>query len=186
MCLNSVFGGLHTRFWFGMIQNSDGVENLWIYSSCVYYHDAERKKWSENGIPSKSAVKSRGETKAISSVRTCKTPFRQSISEYSFICRANFGNSKMIFVCWEKKSPLAFVSTGTYSRHKPWKQNLEPVALRHCVTKCPYFHQYPRPGNLAVLASNWGTVHGEKSLSGLSNLLGCIRSSNSEINFSGL
>ena len=75
-----MFGGLQTRFWFNMIQKYDRFEILWIYSPSMYNPEAKRKKCSENCIPSKYAMEFRGETKAISSVRTCKTPFRDRIA----------------------------------------------------------------------------------------------------------
>ena len=101
----SVFGGLHTRFWFSMNQSYDWIENWWIYSSCTCHDEAQRKKWSENGIPSKSVMGFRGETKAISSVRTCKTPFRNEIgckdnrvTEFCTVYQPN--ESHVVSWCW--------------------------------------------------------------------------------------
>ena len=90
--LFSVFGGLWQKHWFVLIQLPIWREKLNTHSLWWFYHDWKRKSSLKYFIEPESTLECKGETKAILSARTTKTPFRDAIFDILANTTQDLGN----------------------------------------------------------------------------------------------
>ena len=93
----SVFGGLWQKHWFVLIQLPVWREKLNTHSLWWFYHVWKRKSSLKYFIEPESTLECKGETKAILSARTTKTPFRDAIFDILANTTQDLGNNVPIF-----------------------------------------------------------------------------------------